>query len=114
KGTSNHGKGPVPCRLKEHIANIEQTVYIACLPGDGPHPRVVDPQNHGHKEGHHMAAQPALRVVEGAAMDKSKALDAALSQIERAFGKGSTMRLGKHTKPLHVQTIPPATPSVHT
>src|SRR5262245_7261332 len=28
-------------------------------------------------------AQPALRVVEGASMDKSKALDAALSQIER-------------------------------
>jgi recombination protein RecA len=27
-------------------------------------------------------------------MDKSKALDAALSQIERAFGKGSIMRLG--------------------
>ena len=28
-------------------------------------------------------------------MDKTKALDAALSQIERAFGKGSIMRLGK-------------------
>ena len=27
-------------------------------------------------------------------MDKGKALDAALSQIERAFGKGSIMRLG--------------------
>ncbi|NIK50074.1 recombination protein RecA [Variibacter gotjawalensis] len=31
-------------------------------------------------------------------MDKSKALDAALSQIERAFGKGSIMRLGKSDK----------------
>ena len=29
-------------------------------------------------------------------MDKSKALDAALSQIERAFGKGSIMKLGKN------------------
>ena len=28
-------------------------------------------------------------------MDKSKALDAALTQIERAFGKGSIMKLGK-------------------
>jgi protein RecA len=28
-------------------------------------------------------------------MDKTKALDAALSQIERAFGKGSIMRLGQ-------------------
>src|SRR5436190_24055973 len=38
--------------------------------------------------------QPNLRVIENTAMDKSKALDAALSQIERAFGKGSIMRLG--------------------
>lgn len=30
-------------------------------------------------------------------MDKNKALDAALSQIERAFGKGSIMRLGQNT-----------------
>ena len=28
-------------------------------------------------------------------MDKSKALDAALGQIERAFGKGSIMKLGQ-------------------
>ena len=40
-------------------------------------------------------AQAALRLVEGSSMDKSKALDAALSQIERAFGKGSIMRLGQ-------------------
>jgi recombination protein RecA len=35
-----------------------------------------------------------LRLVEGKGMDKGKALDAALGQIERAFGKGSIMRLG--------------------
>ncbi|MCW8861050.1 MAG: DNA recombination/repair protein RecA, partial [Rhodospirillales bacterium] len=28
-------------------------------------------------------------------MDKTKALDAALTQIERAFGKGSIMKLGQ-------------------
>src|SRR6478736_2728907 len=39
-------------------------------------------------------AQNSLRLVEENSMDKSKALDAALSQIERAFGKGSIMRLG--------------------
>ena len=39
-------------------------------------------------------AQSTLRLVEGQGMDKTKALDAALSQIERAFGKGSVMRLG--------------------
>jgi recombination protein RecA len=39
-------------------------------------------------------AHNALRLVEGIDVDKQKALDAALSQIERAFGKGSVMRLG--------------------
>ena len=50
-------------------------------------------------------AQNTLRVVEGGAVDKTKALDAALSQIERAFGKGSIMRLGKSGKPVEVETI---------
>ncbi len=35
-----------------------------------------------------------LRLVERSSMDKDKALDAALVQIERAFGKGSVMKLG--------------------
>jgi recombination protein RecA len=47
----------------------------------------------------------ALRVVESSGMDKSKALDAALSQIERSFGKGSIMRLGKGGKPIEIETI---------
>jgi recombination protein RecA len=53
-----------------------------------------------------MAAAP-LRVIEGNSMDasKSKALDAALSQIERNFGKGSIMRLGKSDTPVEVSTI---------
>ncbi|NQW02301.1 MAG: recombinase RecA [Rhodospirillales bacterium] len=38
----------------------------------------------------------ALRLVEGNTVDKTKALDAALSQIERAFGKGSIMKLGQN------------------
>ena len=38
-------------------------------------------------------------------MDKAKALDAALSQIERAFGKGSIMRLGKNEKSVEIETI---------
>ncbi len=38
----------------------------------------------------------ALRVVDkDSDVDKNKALDAAVSQIERAFGKGSIMRLGQ-------------------
>jgi recombination protein RecA len=47
----------------------------------------------------------ALRLVEGSSMDKSKALDAALSQIERNFGKGSIMRLGKNSKSMDVDTV---------
>ncbi|MBO0344956.1 recombinase RecA [Roseibium limicola] len=40
-------------------------------------------------------SQSTLRLVESSQMDKTKALDAALSQIERAFGKGSIMKLGQ-------------------
>jgi recombination protein RecA len=49
--------------------------------------------------------QSALRLVEGSSMDKSKALDAALSQIERNFGRGSIMRLGKSEKSIEVETV---------
>ena len=38
-------------------------------------------------------------------MDKNKALDAALSQIERAFGKGSIMRLGARQQQDEVEVI---------
>ena len=47
----------------------------------------------------------ALRLVEGSSMDKSKALDAALSQIERNFGKGSIMRLGKNMASMDIDTV---------
>ncbi|QCK88024.1 recombinase RecA [Phreatobacter aquaticus] len=50
-------------------------------------------------------SQSALRLVEGSSMDKTKALDAALSQIERAFGKGSIMRLGKNEKAVEIETV---------
>jgi recombination protein RecA len=41
-----------------------------------------------------MAAAAPLRVIEGS-MDKDKALAAALSQIERNFGKGTVMKFGE-------------------
>src|SRR6202163_3709294 len=47
----------------------------------------------------------ALRLVEGSSMDKTKALDAALSQIERSFGKGSIMRLGKNMHSMDVDSV---------
>ena len=46
----------------------------------------------------------ALRVVEGG-MDKEKALEAALSQIERAFGKGSVMKLGQRDQAIEIESI---------
>ena len=46
-------------------------------------------------------ADPALRLVERNDMDKQKALDAALSQIERNFGKGSVMKLGQSDTAVH-------------
>ncbi|WP_035658943.1 recombinase RecA, partial [Bradyrhizobium sp. STM 3809] len=42
---------------------------------------------------------------EGSSMDKSKALSAALSQIERQFGKGSVMKLGKNDRSMDVETV---------
>ena len=39
-------------------------------------------------------------------MDKNKALDAALTQIERAFGKGSIMRMGAKAGDQQIETIP--------
>ncbi|MDI4239047.1 recombinase RecA [Bradyrhizobium sp. 31Argb] len=46
-----------------------------------------------------------LRIVEGSSMDKSKALSAALSQIERQFGKGSVMKLGKSDRSMDIETV---------
>jgi recombination protein RecA len=39
-------------------------------------------------------------------MEKNKALDAALAQIERAFGKGSIMRMGARGGDEHIEVIP--------
>ena len=47
----------------------------------------------------------ALRLVEGADVDKEKALEAAISQIERNCGKGSIMRLGQNEKAVEVEAI---------
>jgi len=49
----------------------------------------------------------ALRLVEaGGDMDKEKALEAAISQIERSCGKGSIMRLGQNETVVETEAIP--------
>ena len=50
-------------------------------------------------------SNPTLRVVKKDSMDKQKALDAALSQIERAFGKGSVMKLGNSDAVVETEAI---------
>ncbi len=49
--------------------------------------------------------QTALRLLDKEAMDKQRALDAALGQIERAFGKGSIMKLGSHETAADIEVI---------
>jgi recombination protein RecA len=50
-------------------------------------------------------SQSALRLVDKDVMDKQKALDAALGQIERSFGKGSIMRLGQQDQAVDIDTV---------
>src|SRR5258708_30553362 len=49
-------------------------------------------------------SEPVLRLV-GDTMDKQRAVDAALGQIERAFGKGSIMKLGSRPASSDVDVI---------
>jgi recombination protein RecA len=46
-----------------------------------------------------------VRIADRDGMDKNKALDAALAQIERAFGKGSIMRLGQRESAVEIESI---------
>jgi recombination protein RecA len=50
-------------------------------------------------------SQTVLRLPERREMDKQKALDSALAQIERAFGKGSIMKLGSRGAALEIEAI---------
>ncbi len=49
--------------------------------------------------------QNVLTLVERREMDKQKALDSALSQIERAFGKGSIMKLGSRDAAMDIEAV---------
>jgi len=53
-----------------------------------------------------MAKENVVSLTGRDSMDKQKALDAALSQIERSFGKGSIMRLGKNEQVVEIGSIP--------
>jgi recombination protein RecA len=50
-------------------------------------------------------ANPALKLVAQTDTDKQRALEAALMQIDRAFGKGSVMKLGEKAKTADVESV---------
>ena len=66
---------------------------------------VIAPPSNAWNKVSSLMAQNSLRLVEDNSLDKNKALDAALSQIERAFGKGSIMRLGENEKIVEIETV---------
>jgi len=55
--------------------------------------------------------QTALRLLDKEAMDRQRALDAALGQIERAFGKGSIMKLGSRETAADIEVISTGSPA---
>src|SRR5260370_33828929 len=67
-------------------------------------PRVARPGPVWHKGGSGIM-QTALRLLDKDSMDKQRALDAALGQIERAFGKGSIMKLGSREPASDIDVI---------
>jgi recombination protein RecA len=87
---------------KKRTCLLEQTMHKCCEGGAESRCCGSDPARERRTR---TMSQPILRVVEGNQVDKTKALDAALSQIERAFGKGSIMRLGKNQQTVEIETI---------
>ncbi len=53
-----------------------------------------------------MARENVVSLVDRDGSDKKKALEAALGQIERAYGKGSIMRLGKNEQVVEIGSLP--------
>src|SRR3712207_16680 len=49
--------------------------------------------------------QAVLRLVGKDDADKQRALEAALAQIDRAFGKGSVMKLGSKGKSVEIESV---------
>src|SRR5579864_4810661 len=70
----------------------------------GGHLLAAGRRNRGYK-GLGSMTQSALRLVTKEDGDKQRALEAALAQIDRAFGKGSVMKLGDKGKVVEIESI---------
>ncbi len=84
---------------KEHLQNRNKQGTVDSLLAVKPHEIRIAPMSSAN-----------LRVVKEPEMDrkdpeKKRALDAALAQIDRAFGKGSIMRLGVNDKIADIEAI---------
>ena len=53
------------------------------------------------------------KIAERYEMDKEKALDSALSQIERSFGKGSIMKLGQDSPVMEIESVSTGSIGLH-
>src|SRR3954470_16301269 len=61
--------------------------------------------NHGARSRQRATAKCGQTGSRMALMEKNKALDAAMAQIERAFGKGSIMRMGARSGDEQIEVI---------
>jgi recombination protein RecA len=68
--------------------------------------RAARPESWDRKGWIKMSGNMALRLVGKEEGDKQRALEAALVQIDRAFGKGSVMKLGDKGKIVEIESIP--------
>src|SRR5688572_23107735 len=87
---------------KEHLANREQSVYARTSVGRGA---IGPPSWRNRVRGRLQVSQSVLRLVGRDDQDKQRALEAALSQIDRAFGKGSVMKLGEKGKIVEIESV---------
>jgi recombination protein RecA len=94
----------------ERIVNIEQREYAwLCSAVRGnirSGDRAARAESWDRKGWITMSGNMALRLVGKEEGDKQRALEAALTQIDRAFGKGSVMKLGDKGKIVEIESIP--------
>src|SRR5476651_1809950 len=83
---------------------MEQTMYTESRPARS-WDSTDTPRNRDIRKGTSMS-QSVLRLVGRDDVEKQRALEAALAQIDRAFGKGSVMKLGDKGKIVEIESVP--------
>ena len=86
--------------LQNALAGENKTCTASLVNGEAQLPKM----GVGTNERNAQEMSKNLKVVDGG-MDKAKALEAALSQIDKAFGKGSVMKLGGKESVVPIESI---------